>query len=168
MLKRVIISIVSLIVLIGFAGCQPEQVVSAGEQVVSVLPCFEAQRVAIMGLTRIADSKQNPGFKSVNAYVDVLDKFEDRIKSPCTFRFEFYEYVPRSSRNLGERLDVWPDVDLTGPETNNLYWKDHLRAYQFELDLNIEVAAGTTYMLQVTCTTANGRRLTDSFKLTDK
>jgi hypothetical protein len=164
-LKRVLISIISLGVLITFVGCQPEQIDSASGQGASVSACFKAHWVDIMGLTRIADSKEDEDVKVINIYVDILDKFEDRIKSPCTFRFEFYEYVPRSSRNKGERLDFWDNVDLTSPETNNMYWKDHLRAYQFGFDFNVEIKTGATYILEVMCMTTDGRRLTDEFEL---
>ena len=95
----------------------------------------------------------------------MLDIFDSRIKAPCRFRFELYEFLPRSSQKLGTRIFMWEEFDLTGAKANNAAWKDHLRAYQFDLPLEVAMVANKPYMLQVTCMTADGKRLTDTFKL---
>jgi len=57
----------------------------------------------------------------------------------------------------GQRVLLWPDVDLTGAGQNNIYWRDFLRAYEFEIDFAPE--PNQKYLLQVTCVTSSGQRL---------
>ena len=153
------------------AGCDPADMdpasarVGAGNTRISVAAGFEIERIHIIGLTRIISDEMDPELKNISACVDVLDIFDSRIKASCKFRFELFDYLPRSSQNLGSRLMIWPDFDLISAQANNSAWTDHLRAYQFELPLDFEPAAGKTYMLQATCMTADGKRLTNTFKL---
>jgi len=100
----------------------------------------------------------------IRAYVDVLDAFDCRIKAPGTFRFELYEYVPRSSNPRGRRVHLWGDIDLTDAAANSAYWRDFLRCYQFELPLSTAPTAGT-YVLEVTCRTIQGTRLSATVQL---
>jgi len=97
----------------------------------------------------------------VNIFVTVLDAFGSQIKAPGVFRFELYEYVPRSAEQKGKRIVIWDDIDLTDAVENNKYWSDYLRAYKFYLDL--DQPTNRTYILQVTCICPGGRRLSDNF-----
>lgn len=78
---------------------------------------------------------------------------------------ELYQYVPRSSLPMGKRITVWDDVNLYRPEDNNQYWRDHLRAYKFDLQLNFLPQKGQTYILQATCITPSGRHLVDTYQV---
>lgn len=99
----------------------------------------------------------------INLYVSLLDSFGSEIKSPCVFRFELYEKVQRSAKPKGSRIMIWPDIDLTGPAANNQYWRNFLRAYEFNLPFG--AISPQTYILEVTCLCPTGKRLTSEFTL---
>ncbi|MGD0078950.1 MAG: hypothetical protein ABSB91_10060, partial [Sedimentisphaerales bacterium] len=61
----------------------------------------------------------------------------------------------------GKRIVIWPDINLTDPVANNNHWQDFLRAYLFSLPL--EKPASETTILQVTCISPSGKRLTADF-----
>ena len=119
-------------------------------------------KIDIMPLTEfisVDDARQ----AKIKIYVSLLDTFGSQIKSPVTFRFELYEYVQRSAEPKGKRIIIWSDIDLTEPAENNVYWRDFLRAYEFNLPF--EQAANQSYILQVTCLCPNGKRISSEFTL---
>lgn len=123
---------------------------------------YATVKIDIMPLTEfisVDDTRQ----AKIKLYVSLLDTFGSQIKSPGVFRFELYEYVQRSAEPKGKRIIIWPDIDLTEPADNNVYWRDFLRAYEFNLPF--EQAANQSYILQVTCLCPNGRRLSSEFTL---
>lgn len=119
-------------------------------------------KIDIMPLTEFVriENAQQP---NVDAYVSLLDQFGSQIKSPAIFRFELYEYIPRSAEPKGKRAIIWQDFDLTDPFTNNDHWLDFLRAYQFSLPC--ELTGKRDYILQLTCLCPNGRRLSSEITL---
>jgi hypothetical protein len=124
---------------------------------------FAPVKIGILPLTELAGSSgAGPGTK-LNAFVTMLDSFGSQMKAPSVWRFELYEYVPRSAQLKGQRLAIWPDIDLTGPAENNKYWRDFLRAYEFELDA--QVTRDKTYMLEATCLCPDGKRLSSGYTL---
>jgi hypothetical protein len=128
----------------------------------SIYSRYSPAEIAIIPLTdfvRIGDSQQ----ARINLYVKLLDSFGSEIKSPCIFRFELYEKVQRSAEPKGARVMIWPDIDLTKPAINNRYWRNFLRAYEFNLPFG--AASKQTYILEVTCLCPTGRRLISDFTL---
>jgi len=123
---------------------------------------YAPSKVDIMPLTEFAGADDSQQSK-INIYVSLFDQFGSQIKSPGIFRFELYEYIPRSSEPKGKRAVIWQDVDLIDPVTNNDYWRDFLRAYEFSL--SCELAGNQEYILQVTCLCPNGKRLSSEFAL---
>jgi hypothetical protein len=125
---------------------------------------YTADRIEIMPLTEIVMDRQTGALTKINTYISLLDAFGYQIKSPAIFRFELYEYLQRSAQQKGKRLYHWqPDLDLNDPQKNNEYWKDFLRAYHF--DLPISVPLPQKQILQVTCITPDGRRISAEFLL---
>ena len=120
---------------------------------------FVPDRIKFNQLTEFAQGGQ------ITAYVDILDQFDSRIKAAGIWRFELYEYVPRSAERQGTRLYIWPDIDLTDAKVNYGLWQDYLRCYKFDLNLDIDLAGDKTYILQAVCFTAQGRRIIDSIEL---
>lgn len=162
---QVAISIVLTLAL--SAGCEPGSLaplVSAGSRG-DVLSAYVASGVHIVGLTEITQVATGPWQGKLNVYVDLVDSFGCCVKSPGLFRFELYEFVPRSSQPEGKRIFFPPDIDLTDATENNKHWRDFLRAYQFELDLNFSPRPDESFVLEVTFTTPHGRRLRDTFHL---
>jgi hypothetical protein len=124
---------------------------------------FAPARISILPLTELPGSTGSSQAVTLNAYVSLLDAFGSHIKAQGVLRFELYQYVPRSGQHKGERLAIWPDIDLTHPAINNKYWRDFLRAYEFRLDA--PAGLNETYILEVTCMCPDGRRLTAEFPL---
>jgi hypothetical protein len=120
---------------------------------------FVPEKIRFNQLTEFAQNWQ------ITAYVDMLDRFGSRIKAAGIWRFELYDYVPRSADPKGARLYIWPDIDLTDAKTNYGLWQDYLRCYKFDLNLDVDLAGNKTYILQAVCFTADGKRLTDSIEL---
>lgn len=128
----------------------------------SVYTQYSPVEIDIIPLTEFV----NPGESQqsrINLYVSLLDQFGSEIKSPCVFRFELYEKVQRSAEPKGRRVVIWPDIDITEPATNNQYWRNFLRAYEFNLPFG--QAGNQSYILEVTCTSPSGRRLISDFTL---
>ena len=94
----------------------------------------------------------------LDIFIDLIDSEGTRIKSPGTFRFELYHFVPRTSQPMGKRIAVWPDIYLDDPEINKEYWRDFLRAYNFKLPLDFIPQPTDTFILQATFMTPNARR----------
>jgi hypothetical protein len=101
---------------------------------------------------------------AITAYIDVFDQFGSRIKTAGVWRFELFEYVPRSADPMGTRIKLWPDIDLTDAAINNKNWQEFLHCYKFDLDIDTDLA-GKVYILQAVCFTADNRRLSDSTTL---
>ncbi len=120
-------------------------------------------RIEVLPLTELVESSGPDQGTQLNVYVSLLDAFGSQIKTPATLRFELYDYVQRSAEPKGQRIAIWPDIDLTDPGENHRYWQDFLRAYAFEL--TTQAARNKTYILEATCMSPGGRRLSTEFTL---
>ena len=123
---------------------------------------FAPARICILPLTELPGSTGSQAV-ALTAYIGLLDAFGCQIKAPGVLRFELYQYVPRSAAPKGQRLAIWPDIDLIHPATNNGYWRDFLRAYEFKLDA--PAGLNETYVLEATFLCPDGRRLMATFPL---
>jgi len=119
---------------------------------------YLAQDIDILPLTGFEEAAGEENQAKLNIFCALLDEFGYQIKSPGTFRFELFEFVPRSSQPKGKRIAVWHDIELVDSSKNNSYWKDHMRSYMF--DFNFAADPGRAYLLQVTCICPRGVRLT--------
>ena len=128
----------------------------------SLYTSYVPVKIDIMPLTEFV-GPDNTQRNTIHTYVSLLDPFGSQIKSPGMFRFELYDYIQRSAEPKGKRAIIWPDIDLSDPITNNGYWRDFLRAYEFSLPC--EQVNGQDYILQVTCLCPNGKRLSSEFTL---
>jgi hypothetical protein len=163
-----VVSAVSLFVLFAVnSGCErmlaPFDVPAKADSDIdrlSVYDSYAPAKIDILPLTELVGAADIDGAR-INLYVSLLDTFGSQMKSPGIFRFELYEHVQRSAEPKGKRVTIWPDVDLTDPVTNNEYWRDFLRAYEF--DLPFEQAGSQTYILQVTCLETSSKRLSSEF-----
>ena len=166
-LKIAVVVVFAVLTVICSTGCEPDG--SAGpislEGADYALGAYQAAEVRIVGLTEIMPVSAGPWQSKLKIYADLVDGFGCRVKSAGVFRFELYEFVPRSSEPKGKRILIWPDIDLTDAAENNSYWRDFLRAYQFELPLNFDPRPDESFVLEVTFTTAHGNRLSGTFHL---
>ena len=129
----------------------------------SVYMVYVPARIGIVPLTEIAMAGLSEKIAKIKVYVNLTDSFGCQQKTPGVFRFELYEHIQRAANPKGRRIVIWPDIDLTDPSENNKYWRDFLRAYEFDLDFEPDAAQG--YMLEVTCLCPNGKRLSADFVL---
>jgi len=158
-LAAILFCIFSFMLLLVQAGCEPSQVVTEPMSKTFCAPV----KAHILPLTEFIDVRDAEGQLRLEVYVSLLDSFGSQIKAPVVFRFELYEYVQRSSDPKGKRINIWPDIDLAEPIENNKYWRDFLRAYEFNLPLDLESYG--SYVIQATCLCPNGRRLSAEFVL---
>jgi hypothetical protein len=149
------------------AGCDPADIelplLFKDESGLAKLAPYGPVKVDIMPLTEFVYAGNGQEEPKIKAYVSLLDTFNCQIKTPAVFRFELYERVLRSAEPKGKRIFIWPDIDLTNVVENNKHWRDFLRAYEFNLDL--EPVSSQDYMLQVTCLCPSGKRLSAEFGL---
>jgi len=129
---------------------------------ISIYEEYSPQKIDILPLTEFNINK-NTQEDEIHLFVSLLDSFGSKIKSPCTIRAELYVRVQRSSDPKGDRVMIWPDVDLNSHVHNNEYWRDFLRAYEFELPFEPQV--NQTYILEVTCLVPSNKRITAEFIL---
>jgi len=172
--------------LLTYAGCEPVRTTGAppDHNTAGAALCvyYAPVKIDILPLTEFTalDGGSDP---HIEAYVSLLDSFGSQIKSPGKFRFEMYEYVQRSGEAKGRRVMIWPESDLSDPNSGNRYWidlsdpaannrswRDFLRAYQFNLPFKPApyegaLRPGRDYVLEATCLTPDGSRLTAEFGL---
>ena len=169
-IKRFIL--LPVVVLFCLAGCDKgvttiqNDVKSNGNKgLLAVYSSYEPAGVEILPLTGFGVIAQGDGQQAVTgikAYVHLRDLFGSDVKMPGTFRFELFTRVLRSADSKGKRVKLWrPDTELVSAEENNSYWRDFLRAYEF--DLEFEPGDNQDYVLQVTFISASGKRLSDEF-----
>jgi hypothetical protein len=158
-----------VIFLLVWAGCQsllknPDITTKTDNDFnkLSIYARYAPTKINIMPLTEFVRTGIGRQAK-INLYVSLLDSFGSQIKSPCVFRFELYQRVQRSAEPKGKREIIWPDIDLSDPDENNQYWRDFLRAYEFNLPF--EPATNQGYILQVTCMCPSEKRLSAEFAL---
>ena len=158
----VIVQIFLFVLLLVGAGCEPVTAESpsatdSGSNLLAAYMSYAPVKIDIMPLTEFIRGGDAEEGAKIKVYVSLLDSFDCQKKIPGVFRFELYEKVPRSAEPKGKRIVIWPDIDLADAVENNNYWRDFFRAYEFNLDFEPE--DGRSYILQVTCLTANGKRL---------
>ena len=150
------------------AGCEPGREPPApsngdGPNPLLAYASYAAVKIDIMPLTEFVSTGSSEDASRLRAYVSVLDEFDCQTKSPGRFRFELYEAVERSPEPKGKRLMIWPDIDLADPAENNSYWRDYLRAYQF--NLGFTPVKNGRYILECTCFCPNSKRLSADLML---
>ena len=158
------ISFLFFIVILFSSGCRQQRpstpALKPAEPLDSNLFCaFVPSKVKILPLTAFDESDTD----KLTVYMNLLDAYNSKIKAPVILRLELYERSGSLLESRGKRVLLWPDIDLTEPEQNNIYWRDFLRAYEFELDFTPE--PDQKYLLQITCVTPIGQRLTAAFNM---
>lgn len=148
--------------LLFISSCQEATLVdtnSASDNPIQNKCLFAPGKIRLTQLTEFTENWK------ITAYIDVFDQFGSRIKASGIWRFELFNYVPRSAGPMGSRIYIWKDIDLTDAKINNDHWQDFMRSYKIVLEMDREIAAGKTYILSATYLTADGKRITDSIQL---
>jgi hypothetical protein len=125
---------------------------------------YEPKDVVLLGLSEIQPAIGEQPAK-LKLFVEVLDGFGTPLRYPGIIRFELYTRQLRSPISLGKQLAIWPDIDIRESAANNQYFRDYLRAYEFELEAKVAIAPGS-YMVLITYTLPDGKRLISEAHLT--
>jgi hypothetical protein len=141
-------------------GCEQPSGMAGKWDAAKQLAAYGPEKLEIVGLSELEPVSGNEGAAKLKLFVKALDSFGSAIKMPCVFRVELYEHVARSPSPQGKRLEIWPDIDLTDPCKNNVQWRDYLRAYEFNFNVNAKLATGRVYIVEVTCLSPMGKRMT--------
>lgn len=164
----VLSKLIMITAVIAAAGCEKinsTASISAGTTArkFGIYTQYAPARIDILPLTEMVTQQNGKNTPAIRAYVSLLDSSDCQIKAPSIFRFELYELAPRSAEPKGKRIAIWPDINLTNERENNNYWRNYLRAYEFNLDF--EPQARQNYVLQITVMCPDGRQLSGEFAL---
>jgi hypothetical protein len=144
-------------------GCEAPVVSTAAEkpQCGNFLPAS----VHIAGLTQLLDNPDSKQPQTLRVFVELRDLYDSKLKAPFTLRIELYKSVPHIPNRRGLHLQTWPDFDLTDLNTNQAYWQDYLRAYEFMLKVDPPVSRTEALLLEVTCHTGQSQILSNTYLL---
>jgi hypothetical protein len=164
-MKVVAVIVQMFLLLLGGAGCEPAdtELPPKADRGFNQLSEYGPVKLDIMPLTEFAAGGDGEKPSKIKVYVSLLDAFDCQIKTPTVFRFELYDIVLLSAEPKGKRILIWPDIDLNDAAKNNEYWRDFLRAYEF--DLPFEPENSKSYILQITSLCPDGKRLSAEFTL---
>lgn len=115
------------------------------------------QQISISALTEFAMDPDQPDRVQLRVLVEPLVVSDSSVPAPCIFRFELYEFHPRSSDPRGNRLLLWPQKDLSRQENAEKHWDELLRGYKFDLPVGFMPTQNKKYVLEVTCISGSKR-----------
>ena len=110
-------------------------------------------------------TKAGGDFDGIIAACEVLDRFNDSIKTMGVMRFEAYEYAPSEPENKGARIGFWPDVRIDSLECIQQHWDSIWGLYRFNLRWEVDVQAGRRYILEATLTRPSGEQFSGKHML---
>ena len=113
----------------------------------------------------IIRKKAGGDFDGIIAACEVLDRFDDSIKTTGVMRFEAYEYAPSEPENKGARIGFWPDVRIDSLESIQQHWDSIWGLYRFNLTWQIDAQSGRRYILEATLTTPDGEQFSGNHML---
>ena len=156
------ISFLFIIAVLFIFGCEKHQKTASVSRPIkpidaNSLCAFAPSEIEILPLTAFSDDEK------LTVYVNLLDVYKTKIKAPVILRFELYERTESMLGSSGKRVLIWPDFDLSDPGQNNIYWRNFLRAYEFEFEFAPK--QNQKYFLQTTCITPLGQRLIAAFNM---
>ena len=159
-MKKIVLTlqIFFIFTLLIFTACEPntQKEPFEDESTTGLIQSYKPERIEILPLTSFLCKGNGEDICQIKVYISLLDKFGCQEKTPGVFRFELYEAVVRSAEQKGKRIMLWPDFDLTDPAKNNHYWRDFIRAYEF--NLQIDSVNDRSFILQVTFMCPSGKR----------
>jgi hypothetical protein len=147
-------------------GCEAPPSVPVGER--TVCNGFVPSSVHVAGLTQFIENPEGKQPQTLRVFVELRDLYDSKLKAPFTLRIELYKYVQHSSNPRGLHVQTWPDFVLTDQNTNQVYWRDYLRAYEFLLEVNPPVSMNESMLLEVTCYTGESKSLSNTYILNPK
>jgi hypothetical protein len=161
---------VFIVTVVLFIACGCEQQLqrsdSSAQSCLARLEAYGPAKLDVVKLSELKAGSESGDGGKLKVFVKAIDSCGSAIKAPCVFRVELYAHVARSPSPEGKRLEIWPDIDLTNPDKNNAQWRDYLRAYEFNFDVSSKLTPGHMYIVEVTCLSPMGKRLSVQYNLT--
>jgi hypothetical protein len=160
-----------------FAGCvepkgagatRPPEVAPSGEFVAehaSGLAAFAPATINVHRLTRLVREKE--GATTIQAHVELLDRWGDSVKWPGKLVFELYQDTSGGTGVAGgpEQINVWA-LDLTDAEANAKAYDRVTRTYRATLtDVGLAQRSRQRLTLRVGFNPPDGRQITATYRL---
>ena len=120
---------------------------------------YHPQKIKITPMTSFIKTSEED--IKLRVYVSMLDSIGLQVRSPAIFRFELYQHIQRTGNTKGQRIAIWPDININSDKENQKYWKDFLRSYEFILPF--KHPTNVKYVLQLTCITPDKKRIYTEF-----
>lgn len=160
---KITITCVILILPALFLGCYGDGLQFSGEipEQGLLFPDPVVECVDIVGLTEITRIDEFASESVIKAYIDLKDSSGKKMFGRGVFRFELYEYLSRCADSKGRRIFIWPDINAETFEKSVEYWHENFKSYEFELKMDQALSVSYSYVLLVTFSTNDGRRLCD-------
>ena len=158
----------SAILLLHVLGCEKPRTVITKPQIndnaentdpMAIYSQYHPENIKISPLTSLVKTNEND--INLRVYVNMLDSIGLQVRSPAIFRFELYQHMQRTGDAKGQRVAIWPDININLDKENQKYWKDFLRSYEFILPF--PYPTDTKYVLLLTCITPDGKRIYTEF-----
>lgn len=154
-MKKVFLVLMSFVALAGCETVQQKQSNEIHQCLDSIYIDYAPVKIGVLPLSEAFTSRGSAKFA---AYIKLSDGAGSTVKWPGVFRFELYQKNIRTAEPKGNRLILWPDIDMTEAQQNNDYWQDALGCYRFDLDLNSKKVYGN--ILRITFIRPDGKRIT--------
>lgn len=147
------------------AGCPGSEKSPAGGTGLRASALLGPVAINIHDSSAIIRKKAGGDFDGIIAACEVLDRFDDSIKTTGVMRFEAYEYAPSEPENKGARIGFWPDVRIDSLESIQQHWDSIWGLYRFNLTWQIDAQSGRRYILEATLTTPDGEQFSGNHML---
>lgn len=129
------------------------------------LAAFAPASVNVHRLTRLVREKE--GNTTIQAHVELLDRWGDSVKWPGKLVFELYQDIPGGTGIAGgqEQVNVWA-LDLNDAEANAKAYDRVTRTYRATLtDVGLAQRSRQRLTLRVGFNPPDGRQLTATYRL---
>lgn len=152
----------------GAGAARPASESPAGEPAeapATGLAAFAPMNVNVHRLTRLVREKE--GNTTIQAHVELLDRWGDSVKWPGKLVFELYQDIPGGTGVAGgqEQVNVWA-LDLADPEANAKAYDRVTRTYRATLtDVGLAQRSRQRLTLRVGFNPPDGRQLTATYRL---
>ena len=143
-------------------GCPRGERPRAGELATRPSALLGPVGIKIHDSSAVMRKEAGGDFDGLVVACEVLDRFDDSIKTMGVMRFEAYDYAPSEPENKGARIGFWPDVRTDSLECTQQYWDSIWGLYRFNLTWEVEVRAGQLYILEATLTTPSGEQFSSN------
>ena len=125
-----------------------------------IAPLLTADKVALHSFSSPKDWDDDGILDGIETHVEAIDHFGDPCKTLGNLMFELYTFREAVPEPKGRRLGVW-EASMADLREHQSHWQRISRTYRFDLQTVKPVPLRRKYILTVTMTLSDGRRLFD-------